>query len=335
MPLIKTIAEVAAVLPKLVSKTNEFEQLPDFQAAEDKYIIPIIGQTLYDALVAAYDGDTLDANETELVAKLRRAIVPYAFLEETGLNILMWQGSGLQKVKQSQGEPVRAWEIQEMKTTLLKKATEGIEHSLRYLFDNADIFPEWTASAEYDKLKVLLIKSGTELNELYSVYQPQRSYFIMKSLMYDMQRMALQDSIGTDLLTYLRDKETPSTDEAECIGYLKKALAFLTIQKACRHFSVSFSDMGFTILGERNSNVMENSMNQPTDLQLLEMKIRECEKEAVSYMELARTSLVTLYAKDGTANDYKTAFAAGPLTAFVKREDRTSGNENRKFYSLP
>ena len=335
MPLISTIEEIQAVLPKLISTTSETSTLPNFGHTEDKYIVPIIGATLYNTLVTNYNASTLDADEIILVNKLRRAIVPYAFLDDLGLYILMLQDSGAKKISQGGTEPVRGWEVQELKTTLIKKATEGIEHSLNYLFENKIIYPEWTSSPEYVKLKTLLLKSGTEFNDNYTLFQPQRTYFIMRGIMNDVQLLYLEESIGKELLEYLRDAPIPTADEKVCISLLKKSLAFFTVAKACKHFSVSFSDGGFTILGEKSTNALENQMNQAADLQLLEMKIKECLMEGDSYLELSRNKLVALYEKAGVSDAFKAAFAPGPLKVYIKPADRTSGNENRKIYSLP
>lgn len=333
MALIKTIAEIKAVLPKLVSSISNNTLLPNFDRAEYKYIVPIIGPALYNTLQTAYDANTLDADQTILIKHLRLVIASYAYKDELGLYVLTIGDSGAKKISQGGTTPVYGWEVQRLENSLVDSAMDGIEVLLNYLFDNKATYTEWTDSEQYSKINSLLIKTATDFNDKYSLFRPQRSYFVMRAVMNDVQRLFIQDTIGKDLLVYLRDVTAPTDDEKECIDLLKKSLAFFTVMKACRHFSVSFTDGGFTILGER-SPAVDSSSTQSLDLHLLDMKIKECEMEGDSYLELSRSQLVELYADAGATTDFKTAFEAGPLVDYIKKEDRTSGNEDRKIYAF-
>lgn len=335
MPLIKALPEIKEVLPKLVSSISANTLLPNFQRTEYKYIVPIIGPTLYASLVTAYEGNTLDADQLVLVKHLRLIIAAYAYKDELGLSVLTIGDGGAKKVSQGATEPVRGWEVQRLENTLIDAAMDGTEIVLNYLFDNAATYTEWTDSEQYSKIKSLLIKTATDFNDKCTLFRPQRSYFLMKAVLYDVQRLFIEETIGKDLLVYLRDKVTPTDKEVICIDLLKKSLAFYTLMKAAKQFSVAFTDGGFTILGEKSNNSMENGLNQPIDMELLRMKIDECDTEGGSYLELARNTLVALYTDGTVTNDYITAFDTGPLASYVQPVDRTSGNENRKIYAMP
>jgi len=330
MALTKTIAEIKEVLPKLYSTVSNTSTLPNTYRAEYKYIVPVIGTTLYNSLVTAYEANTLTVKQLQLVKHIRLASVAYATLDEIGLFVLTLQDSGAKKVQQGNTEPIRAWEVADLKTTLVNMATDGMELLITYLLDNKTDFAEWTSSDAYTKINMLLIKTGADLNEQYTIYQPQRSFFILKSLLYDVQFLYLYKTIGEELVVYLRDKVSPTTKEKACISLLKKALGYYTIAKACKNYSVSFSDNGFTILGDRNT--LNGESTQPADKDLLQMKIKECESEGDSYINLANYELVALYSDTSVTNDYKTAFDKSPLKDYVQPVDRTSGNETRKIF---
>lgn len=332
MALIKTIGEIKEVLPKLVSSISEASLKPNFDRTEEKYIVPVTGRTLYNTLVAAYNANTLSAEQTKLVKHLRLVIAAYAYKDELGLSVLTIGDGGVKK-NNTGNTPVYGWEVQRLENTLLETALDGMEVLLNYLFDNKASYAEWTASEPYSKIKTLLIRTATDFTDQYTLFRPQRSYFVMKSVLKDTQFLFIEKTIGAALLTYLRDKEAPTSAEKTCIELLKKSLAFYTVMKACRHFSVSFSDGGFTIMGEKSSNGMDNG--QGPDLELLQMKMNECDKEGSAYLELARTELVALYSADGATSEFKTAFEAGDLVNFIARADRTSGNESRKIFVMP
>ena len=335
MGLIKNLAEIKAVLPGMISNLSDISQLANFDYIESKYIIPIIGQTLYDTLVANYDADTLDPDETILVKKLQLPIVAHAMREKSGFLTLVISNSGVKNLQPGGTDRVYGWQLQELKTTLITYANEGTNVFLDYLFTNKALFPEWTSSDQYAKIASLLIRTGSEFNDNYTLFQPQRSYFIMRNLMTDVQELFIEASIGKELLVYLRDKVAPDTNETEGIRLLKKAISFFTIFKSCQHFSVQFADLGFTILGDKNDNRFENDADRKNDIKLLEMKMDECEREGNSFLEKARSVLVANYTSVTVTAEYKTAFDAGPLSGYVNRSERTSGNEERNFFVMP
>lgn len=335
MPLLTKLSELKEVLPKLYSTVSNTATLPNMDRAENRYIVPIIGNTLYQALLTAYAADTLTATQLQLVKKIRLAAAAYATLDEIGLFVLTLQDGGARKIQQGGTEPVRAWEIQEMKNTLANMATDGLEQLLNYLFANKAEFADWTASDNYTKLKQLLIKTGSELNDEYTLFQPQRCFFIMRNIMNDVQLLYLEKTIGKELLVYLRDKEAPADQEKNCIALLKKALAYYSVMKAAKNFSVSFSDNGFTILGEKTTTSGDARYEQQSDMNMLQLKIDQLEQEGKSFLELAQYELVQWYKNTDASNDFKTALEAGRLSGYVAPDDRTSGNEGRKIYVFP
>jgi hypothetical protein len=332
MALIKTLEEIQEVLPRLVSTLSDFNNLPNFERAEEKYLVPIIGRTMYETLTEHYDAETLDADELAVVKKARVLIAAHAFCDELSLNNVTLTDTGPRKFAQSGAERVFNWEYQELKNGLVKSAYDGMEVLLSYLFDNKDLFPEWTDSDQFKRIDALLIRSGTEFSEHYTLFQPQRTFFIMQLDLERMQLLFINEGVGKDLITYLKTVAEPSDDEKESLKHLKTALAFKTIAQAAKHFSVAFTPAGFSISGEVNTSTNEYTLDEEKDIALLDMKIRECERQADDFLELSRNSLVALRAKDGATEDFKEAFDKGPLTAYVQPDDRTTGNESRNFY---
>lgn len=335
MALTKELAQLKEVLPKLYSTVSNTATLPNFDRAEYKYVVPIIGTALYEDLLTKATAGTLNSKETVLAKNIRLVAGAYGTLDEIGLYTLTLQDSGAKKITQGGTEPIRAWEIAELKNTLANLATDGLDQLLAYLFANKNDFTAWTASDNYSKLKTLLIKTGSEMNDYYTLYQPQRTFFIMRNVMNDVQLLYLQNTIGKELLEYLVNKETPSVKEKYCIEFLKKSLAYYSVFKACKNFSVSFTDNGFTILGEKSVTTGDGRNDVPADRELLELKMEQLESEGKSFLELAMYELVKFYSDTSASAPYKTAFEAGRLTDYVNPEDRGSGNEGRKIYVMP
>jgi hypothetical protein len=274
MALIKTINEVKAVLPKLVSNLSDASLLPNFDAAEIKYLVPIIGMNQYNDIVAKYSADpqTLSAEEQKLLKHLQLLVTVNAFRDDMIINHVMWSDQGLRTITtQEMGKPV-GWEFKELKNFFVNRASDAEEILLTYLWTNKASYALWTASDEYKQFTSLLIRTGTDFSAQFKLYQPMRTYYSLQSIVAEVQELYLQSAIGEDLLIYLRDKNAPSSDETTAIKLLKRSLALLSIKESYLKLSVRMSDAGFTTVGLSRTGDPEDSevagrgrSNRPND----------------------------------------------------------------------
>src|SRR5215217_4691014 len=79
MALIKTINELRPYLP--VAYASKIDLLPGFETAEIEYLVPVLGNALYQALSTAYDNDSLTPAFLALLPYCRAVIAPIAFLD--------------------------------------------------------------------------------------------------------------------------------------------------------------------------------------------------------------------------------------------------------------
>lgn len=328
MALIKTIDEIKAVLPKFLSNTTAPSALPNFDQAEYKYLVPIVGVDLYNDIQAKYNAvpQTLTDDDKVLLKKMQLVEASNAFLDELGLGQLVLTENGFKKLAKEQ---TYRWEYEKLEDSLKTIAADGTEVLFNYLLEKKPVL--WTSSDAYKQFNKLLIKTGTEFSSYYTLNQPNRTFFFIRSKILDAQKLYLTPAIGKDLLKYLIELTAPSDNLNEnSIAPLKSALAFFAIKQSCGHYSVRFSDAGFTVLqaGSNDSAGDAGRTNAPgADIQA---KIDACEKDGNTYLSEAKDELVKYYQSVDAEADFKTAFEKGPLLNYVTRSERTSGNEKRK-----
>jgi hypothetical protein len=141
---------------------------------------------------------------------------------------------------------VRKWELEKVESELLSAGYDATEGLLNFMQEKE--FELWLTSDEYKKFNSLLIKTGTDFDDQYKLYQPMRTFFTIRSAVTDAQELYLREAIGKDLLKFFIEIVGADADLVEIIAYLKKALAFFSIRRCTEHFNVRFSDAGFTIL---------------------------------------------------------------------------------------
>lgn len=336
MALIKTLNEVKAVLPKLVSNLSDVSLLPNFDTAEIKYLVPIVGINLYNDLVTKYKADILIDGQRVLLKHIQLLIAANAFRDEMIINQVMWTDQGLRTMTtQDQGKPV-GWEFKELKSFFVDKSFDAEEVLLTYLWSNKGDYPLWTASDEYKQFTELLIRTGTEFKKEYkALAQPMRTYYQLQPAVADAQEMYLESGIGRDLLVYLRDAAAPSSDEGECIRLLKKALAYFSIVQACKQMPLRISDGGLTTVAASRTGDQENedtAGRSAASVAAIEKLEKDSEKEGQNFLSKARYQLYVYRNGGNSGTDFNTAFDKGPLVGYVKPGDRTSGNQDRTIY---
>jgi hypothetical protein len=333
MALIKTIAEVQAVLPKLVSNLNKDSAMPNFDAVEEKYLVDIIGQELYADLQTKYDDNTLEDEEKVLLKHINLVTASYGFMEEQAATHVFFTDDGIRVSATSDMPKAVGWEYKALKTYLNDKALDGIEVLLKYLWKHKDDLPKWTASTEYKQFEKGLIRTGTDFSNQYTLYQPMRTFFLMKSTLDDVQDEYIESPLGSDLLEYFAELEAPTDEEISIIRKLKKALAFFTVKRYAEHHTVLFSASGFTVIsmfgGDRETDDSGRAAAAKGDI---EKQTKACEREGKNFMARAKNEIVKLSQKTGAPADFLTAFETSPLKKYVDPKDQTSGNEKRRFF---
>lgn len=333
MALTKTIDEIKEVLPSLVSNLNDTSLLPNFDEAEVKYLVPIIGQGLYDDLQGKYTGNTLTDEEKLLCKHIRLVVIAYAFMDNQGGNVVLTD-AGLRSQATNDMPQAFGWQYKEFKLFLRTKALDGTEVLLNYLWAKKADYALWTASDEYKAFEGLLIKTATDFNAQYSLYQPSRTYYALRNTIRDCQKEFIISGIGKDLLSYFISAN-PTDDEKDILDELKKALAFFTIARAADHFAVRFSDGQFTLINAFSGGDRENSEEAGRssaawpDIQRAQ---KACMRDGQKFMVKAKKLLVALRADVDATAGFIAAYDAGPLVGYVDPSERTKGNENRTTY---
>lgn len=334
MALIRTAAEAKAALPRVLSNLGNTANLPDFAAAEIKYLVPLIGYSQYDTIHGKINADPVEElteAETALLPYLRRVVAFFAYLDDMGTDNAKITDSGIRTTESANLPRVFGWQYKELKNTLQSKAYDAVEVMLRFLFENKTDYLPWLSSDEYGSLNGLIIKTGTDFDSHYKLFQPMRSFYSLKVLLDEVQEDFLKPAIGEDLLQYFVAAEGLDDDEKGFIKLLKKAAAYMVIKKACQHYSVRFDGNGFTVLSGDMENT-ETAGRTAADISLFEMKMNGCEADAQTYLAKAKKALATF--RPGSGNDaFNQAFDTGPLVNYdltITTKDR--GNDVRKIF---
>lgn len=335
MALIRTIAEAKATLPRVLSALSNSALMIDFSAAEIKYLVPLIGYSQYDNINGKINADPVEElteAEAALLPFMRKLVAYYGHYDDLSTDAAKITDSGPRKLESANMPRVFGWEYKELKNGLLSKAFDATEVLLRFLWENKADYPAWASSDEYASFNALIIKTGTDFDAHYKLWQPLRTYYSLKILIDEVQEDFLKPAIGEDLLAYFIAAENFTDNEKKFLKLLKKATAYKTIKKATEHYSVRFDASGFSVLSQGGDpENSETAGRSEADLALFENKISASERDAGTYLTKAKKDLYN-FRQTAAVDAFNQAFDTGPLVDWTDPADRTRGNENRKGF---
>lgn len=241
MPIIQNITTFKKYLRVVFTSTTD-NGLPNMERADRKYLVPILGQSVYDALMAKVTAN--NADWATLLSICRSYVAPMAMLLDLPTKQVQITDSGIKKTSSTDLENAFRWEYLELKNALETQAAEALDELWEHLYAKASDY-----SWEPTNTHKTIIKTATEFKQYYMPLQHSyRCFSAMLPVMVSIQDQVLHDAITKEFFEYLRDKESPSDEEKPAIELLKKATAYLTIMAATEQLSVKISGNGFTIL---------------------------------------------------------------------------------------
>lgn len=296
---------------------NDDSRIADMNAAEERFLVPILGQELYETLLDEVDG--FDASDyKELIKKCRRALAPLAYwLDLPNIQSGITDRSAGTFTSQNM-EPMHRWEYEALRKNLEEKGSYALDKLIEHLFANAEAY-NWTSPAEYKTI----IKSGAEFKNYYPVYQPHRIFENLRPFVTHVEETIVRDLIGDDFFEELRDNTDPTEEETKALKLLKFAVANYTIHAAAAKLPVRISAEGFTTA----LNVATDSTDP--EQQMARAKEVDILRDAAMQDGDAYATLLKNYLnKEASESVFATYYASDKYKA-PSDEEETDPNENR------
>jgi hypothetical protein len=241
MPIISTITTFKKYLRVAFTSTTE-NGLPNMLRADRKYLVPVLGQTVYDALLSRAVNNQPDWNT--LLDICRSYVAPMAMLLDLPSKQVQITDSGIKKTSSTDMENAFRWEYLELKNALEQQAAEALDELWQHLFENANFY-SWVNTSSHPTI----IKTATEFKKYYLPLQHSyRCFAALQPVMVTIQDQLIHDAISKEFFEYLRTNTGPTEAEKIAVDLLKKAAVYLTIMASTEQLSVKVSVNGFTVL---------------------------------------------------------------------------------------
>ena len=278
MSLITTIQQFRQYVTGITFTSNQTQSLPNMAVADERYIIPVTGKSIYDSINTSENIE--DGNLNRLKELCMRAVAPLALMDMLSRKQVQISDIGLHSAVTDKLAPASRWAYLELKESLLNDGCAALEDLWKFLYDNASQLV-WESPAQKT-----LFSNGIEFSRYFNLMQPHRLFFLLLPVIAECEDGFIIDNVGNDFYTSIRDTQNPEGKVKQLLVLWKKAIANLTISKACIKLAVKVTDRGFTVLMGDGGDYPSKSM-QDSSYQMKQALIASAESDGNIYITKA------------------------------------------------
>ena len=273
MSLFTDTADLKTVISRINKNYPAEDLLVYVGQAEEKYIIPIIGQDLFDELNTAFAG-TPSASEEALIKKLQLAIGYYAVLDAIPfLQVLIGKG-GINEGNSQNSTQARQFAINNLMKACAENADLFLDKALEHLEKNKDDFPTWTASDEYTISKSSFINTTAEFQAKVNINNSRRAFLAIRPHITSVEEEYILPALGQDQYDMIKNHildDSLSVEEKLLLEKIRRVVAFYAIWEAIPHLAISITGMGIKVLSE-NDGIRQIMAASATDIAQLQAR---------------------------------------------------------------
>lgn len=288
--LITTTAQLRAAEP--ISANFKIEEiLPKIHDVEQEFIIPIIGQDLFDYLRALA---TPAANDLELLTRCRNALAKLAILKWIPYGNLAIQSGGFTVNGTSSTMVAAQWRVDKLEEDMRREGWNALERILTYLWSKPDgTWNDWDSSDEKIEHRNWLITSAGEFNKYYFIDSSYELFCRVKPGQREVMNQFIRPVLGDDLYDQIIDQITGnelSVDNTALMEYIKRAVAPLTIYESGASLGVDLSHWGITTT-ENADNGDNTKIKKPAASDRLSYALRKAGDDGRKHLGAIRAFL--------------------------------------------
>lgn len=254
--LVKTIEEVRAVCKvPLALKYQSLDQ--DIEEAEIKYLVPAIGNELYEALESAYQGNTLDEQDKAplkaILLHCQRIICNMAVAEAIDYLQVQVTENGVQRIEKADEKAAYQYQKLEAQDYYARKGYNSVERLLLALEKAPANYPSWKTSSAYTRRREMFIPDAGTFHQYYQIDESRRTYVALLPFMKRVEEFKIRETIGQALFDKLKAElihpvNNVSPDSLLLItGYIQPAVAHLTMGIACHELAMKVTPVGVVV----------------------------------------------------------------------------------------
>jgi hypothetical protein len=233
---------------------NTKNKFVGLQEAEEDFVKPILGNSLYTVLKAQILLPSVPDVYKNLLHQCRKVTVPLSIYNNIATKGFIIGDGGIKKTTAADGENLYRWEFKEIENELRDKVSKAVDDLWKYLFANATAL-SWQNPSKFNTI----FKTADDFANVYSLQQPYRIFNLFLPIVSKVEELYLYDVIGEVFYKQLIAVSTPTVLETKAIDLLRQAAAHYTVYCSVNDLNIKITEYGLTVpFGNATDSVQPN-----------------------------------------------------------------------------
>ncbi|MCX6223783.1 MAG: hypothetical protein NTV01_03385 [Bacteroidia bacterium] len=290
------LEEVRRYIP--VSLATTFSNISPFiQSAEINYILPLLGQPLYDLVMAFYltpsplpTGITsgIAAKYTILLEHIQRSLINLTYWASFDFMNVLMNDSGFHRQESDTEKSLFKYQEDSLKAGFKNNGFDGLDTMLEFIEANMAAFPLFAESPNYTGRKASIIPNTAVFNKIFNINNSRLVFLKISRYITQVEDFEIQAVLGASLYAKVKSelaKELPDAKVAALLPYIQKPLAHLSIARAGFTLGVNITDKGL-FFESQNATQQNSQVTTPLSDQQYFTLSRFAETTGLAYMDM-------------------------------------------------
>jgi hypothetical protein len=298
--LLKTITEIKAILP--IGVGNDFNRIKShIENAENRYIKPLLGFEMYDALEALYKADesqtpTDDEKlRRELLGKIQFATIYLAFYIGFDFLNVSVTDAGFQRMETERTKGLYKYQEDAIKAFFAETGFNALDDVLTFLELNIDSFEEFMTSENFNKLITSFLPTVKVVEEIpFNIHRSNLIFLALKPSIAYIEDTAIRPVLGETIYATVKTEmanEVIDTKVLKLLPYIRKPLIYLASTMLMEETGATLYDKGLYF--EKNEDQQRaKTVKAPATEQHIAVLVSRNRVIGNSYLEMLKAHLL-------------------------------------------
>lgn len=211
------------------------------------YLIDLVGREVYDKIADHITSPVTDPVEEkerldDALLCARTYVLSMAYLDFAPDNDIKHSNSGRSFSTQENEKIPWQWQVENSNSSIKRRAFRALDKLMATLDSSG--WNEWTASDQFKRANDIFLKNTLEFDKVYPIDRSGQLYYRLVPFMEDFELDRIKPLLTPTVFDALKAKEDPNEEEKKLIGYIQKAVAYLSLGKAMKAFPVEMMPNG-------------------------------------------------------------------------------------------
>lgn len=330
--LFKTLADIKPFSSAVNNAVNIDNVQSDLEAAQEKYLLPELGEELYQLLISEYQANTMSPAITAMLPYARKVVAPLGLVNYKNTILARISESGTLEINGQNAEVVRKWVNDIQTQTLIARGLDAIDPLLEFLEKNSTDYPLWANSQGKTMFENHVLRTAEDFSKHVYCNASRMLFRALQSDFINATTSAIEGNIGEETLADLiakRNIDTLTAEEKKAFGYIQKTVAEMAVAQTPA--MLGFDDMGAlrifpTAMLEAEAKTTKDHRLTRFELYQKKMQDRATASLDVLMAYLNANASVSLFAHFFASDFYV------PADTEIPNDDDFNNNSDKSFH---